>query len=171
MDVGGVLELPAPGGQDTGEPREIGPEEALVFGQPFEGRCRRLQHGLVREAWMRADKGTQGLRDAEGEEAVRSGQLFFQVVGEPLLGFVLLTRRAMTIATGMMDAVLPSTVWALREARAVMAALALSAGADGLAVRGGEVGVALKVCWRTGVKDIAQGGHGRSPCMRALRRS
>ena len=37
VDVGVVLELPAPGVQDTGEPREVGPDEALVCGQPFEG--------------------------------------------------------------------------------------------------------------------------------------
>jgi hypothetical protein len=54
---------------------------------------------------------------------------------------------------------------------AVMAALALLDGADDLAVRGGEVGIALQVFWRKGGADLAEGGHGRSPCMRALRRS
>jgi hypothetical protein len=171
VDVGVVLELPAPGVQDTSEPREIGPDAARGCGQPFEGRGRRLQHGLVGEALMRAEKGPQGLRDGEGEEAGRSGQLFFQVVREPLLGCMLLTLRAMTSATGMIDAVVPSTIVALREARSVMATLARSDSADGCAVRGGEVGRARKVCWRKGGKDIAEGGHGRSPCMRALRRS
>jgi hypothetical protein len=38
VDVGVVLELPAPGRQDAGEPREVCPDEALVFGQPLEGR-------------------------------------------------------------------------------------------------------------------------------------
>ena len=41
VDVGVVLELPAPGMQDPGEPREVGPDEALVFGEPFEGELPR----------------------------------------------------------------------------------------------------------------------------------
>jgi hypothetical protein len=35
----------------------------------------------------------------------------------------------------------------------------------------GEVGVALQVFWREGGEDVAEGRHGRSPCMRVLRRS
>jgi hypothetical protein len=84
---------------------------------------------------------------------------------------MLLTLGTVAVATGMIDAVLLPTALALIEAMAVMAALALLDGTHGLAVRGGEVGVARKVFWSKGVKDIAEGGHGRSPCMRALRRS
>jgi hypothetical protein len=52
-----------------------------------------------------------------------------------------------------------------------MAALALWESAADLAVCGGKVGIARKVFWRTGGEDITPRGHGRSPCMRALRRS
>jgi len=171
MDVRVVLELSAPGMQDTGKPREVCADETLVCGQPLESRCRRLKHGVVSDTLMRADEGSQRLRDGEGEEEVRPGQLVFQVAGEPLLGFMLLTLWAMPIATGMIDAVLSPTTWALIEAVAVRAALALLDGTDGLAVRGGEVRIALQVLWRKGGEDVAEGGHGRSPCMRALRRS
>jgi len=84
---------------------------------------------------------------------------------------MLLTLRAMTIATGMIDTVLPPTVLALREAVPVMAALALLDGTDDLAMRHGEVRGALQVLGRKGGEDIAKGGHDRRPCMRALRRS
>jgi hypothetical protein len=80
MDMRVVLELPAPGMQDTGKTRKSRPDETLVFGEPFEGLSRGGEHGVVREALMGADKGTQGLRDGEGEEEVRPGQLFLQVV-------------------------------------------------------------------------------------------
>jgi len=80
VDVGVVLQLPAPGVQDTGETREIGPDEALICGQPCEGRCRRRQHGLVREALMRADEGSERLRDGAGEEEVRPRELLVQLV-------------------------------------------------------------------------------------------
>ena len=65
---------------------------------------------------------------------MRPRQLFFYVMVEPLLRFVLLTLRAMPIATGMIDAVVAPTAWALREAMSVMAASALLDGADNLAV-------------------------------------
>jgi hypothetical protein len=90
---------------------------------------------------------------------------------EPLLGFMLLTLRAMTIATGMIDTVLPPTMLALIEAVTVMAALALLDGTDDLAMRHGEMRVALQVLGRKGGENIAEGGHGRRPCMRVLRRS
>ncbi len=63
-----VLQLPAPGVQDPGAPREIGPDEALIFGQPLESCGRRLKHGLVREALMRADEGAERPRDRKGEK-------------------------------------------------------------------------------------------------------
>jgi hypothetical protein len=66
--------------QDTGATGEIGPDEPLVFGEPFEGVSRGGEHGVVRAALLGADKGTQGLRDGEGEEEVRPGKLLLQVV-------------------------------------------------------------------------------------------
>ena len=171
MDVRVVLELSAPGMQDTGKPREVCADETLVCGQPLESRCRRLKHGVVSDTLMRADEGSQRLRDGEGEEEVRPGQLFVEVVLKPLLGFMLLTLRAVAVATGMMDAVVSPTAWALREAMAIVSALAVLDGTDDLAVGGGEMGIALQVFWRKRIEDITQGGHGRSPCMREFRRS
>jgi hypothetical protein len=171
VDVGVVLQWPAPGVQDAGDPREVGPDAALVGGEPLEGRCRGVQHGLGRKALVRAEKGTQGLRDGAGEEEVRSGQLCAQVVCEPLRGCMLLTLGAVAVATGMIDAVLPPTGLALIEAVAIMATLTMLDGAEDLSVCGGEVGRAFQVCWRKGGEDGAEGGHGRSPCMRVVRRS
>jgi hypothetical protein len=171
VDMGVILELSAPGMQDAGEPREVCPDEALVLGQALESHGRRLQQGLVRAALMGADAGSERLRDGAGEEEVRPGPLLVHVVVEPLVRCMLLTLRAMTIAAGMIDTVLAFTARALREAVAVMAALAISDSADGCAVRGGEGGGAFQIFWRKGVQDVAEGGHGRSPCRRVLRRS
>jgi len=66
--------------EDAGKAGEVGAEEALLVREPFEGLRRGFEQGLVGEALMRADKRTQGLRDGEGNEAVRSGKLFVQVV-------------------------------------------------------------------------------------------
>jgi hypothetical protein len=54
--------------QDPEKTREVCPDETLVFGEPFEGFGRGFEQGVVRDTLMRADKGTQGLRDGEGEE-------------------------------------------------------------------------------------------------------
>ena len=162
VDVGVVLELPAPGMQDPGKTRELGPEEALVCGEPFEGRCRRLKQGLVRGALMRADEGSERLRDGKGEEEVRPGQLLLEVVCEPLRGCMLLALGTVAVATGMLDAVVLATTVALREAVAVVSTSARVDGADALAVGEGQRGVALQVLGRKGGEDVAEGGHDRS---------
>jgi hypothetical protein len=144
VDVGVVLEVPAPGGQNAGAPREVGPDAALVGGEALEGRCRGLQHGLVCEALGRAEEGSERLRNRKGQEEVRPGQLCVQVGLEPLVGCMLLTLGTVAVAPGMVDAVVSPTAGALREALAVRAALALWDGADDRAVREGEVGRALQ---------------------------
>jgi hypothetical protein len=121
---------------------------------------------VVREALMRADEGSERLRDREGEEEVRPGKLLLEVVCEPRLGCMLLTLGTVSVATGMIDAVLLATALALLEAVSIVSALALLDGVDDFAVRGGEGGIALQILGRKGVEDVAEGGHGRSPCMR-----
>ena len=102
---------------------------------------------------------------------MQPGQLCVQVVVEPLLGCMLLTLGTVAVATGMIDAVLSCTVWALLETRAIGAAAAGLDGADHLTVCGGEVRRAPQGLGGKGGEDLAEGGHGRSPCMRAFRRS
>ena len=132
--MGVVRELPAPGRQDTEKTREVRPDETRVCGQPLDGHGRRLQQGVVREALMRAEEGTQGLRDRAGEEEVRSRKLLLEVVCEPLLGCMLLTLGTVAVATGRMDAVVSPTAGALREAMSIGSALTVLDGADDLAM-------------------------------------
>jgi hypothetical protein len=171
VEVGVVRELPAPGMQDAGETWEVGADTTLVFGEAFESEGRGVEQGLVGEAWMGAEEGTEGLGDSKGDEEVRPWELSLQVMRKPLLGFVLLALGAVAIATGMMDAVLVATAWALREAVAIVPALAVLDGAEDLAVRGGQMGLALQGLWGEGSEDVTPGDHGRRPGMRELRRS
>jgi hypothetical protein len=90
VDVGVVLELSTPSVEDAGKAGEVGTDKALFVSEPFEGVRRGCEHSLVGEALMRADEGSELLRDGEGEEEVRCGQLFFELVMEPLLGFMML---------------------------------------------------------------------------------
>jgi hypothetical protein len=169
--MGVVLQLSAPSVQDASKTGQVGADEALVFGEPFEGCCGRLEHSVVREALMRADKGPQGLGDGQGEEEVWPGKLPLQAVMPPRLGCMLLTRGTVPVATGMRDAVVRATALALIQAVAIVPALALLDSADGLALRSGQMGITLQGLWRKGRADSAEGRHGRSPCMSELRRS
>ena len=171
MDVRVRLPLPAPGVQDTGKTRARCPEETRVCGEACACLGRGGAPSVGREALRRAEHGTPGRRDGASEEDVRPGQLCVQVGCEPLLGCRLWALGTGTGATGMSDAVGPSPVWARREARAIMAALARLDGPESLTVRGGEVRGALQVCWGKDGQEHAAGGHGRSPCMRVLRRA
>ena len=74
------------------------------------------------------------------------------------------------MATGMIATVVLATAVALVEAVAVMPAAAVLDGADDLVVRGGEVGIALKVLRGAGVEDIADGSHAWNPRMSASMR-
>jgi hypothetical protein len=142
--VGGGLELPAPGVPNAGAPREVGPEEARVGGEALAGRCRGWHQGLVGEVLVRAEEGAERLRNSQGQEEVRPGPWFVQMVLEPLGGCMLLTLGTGAVATGMVDAVWSPPAGALREAMAGRTALARLDGADDLAVRDGEVGRALQ---------------------------
>jgi hypothetical protein len=134
VDGGVVLELSAPGRQDPGKPRESGADEPLGLGEALEGERRGVEHRVGREALMRAEKGAEGLGDGKGAEKVRPGQLSLQVVRKPLLGFLRLALGTGPVATGMLDAVLFLTVWALREAMAIGAAAAVLDSAENLTV-------------------------------------
>ncbi len=98
---------------------------------------------------------------------MRPGKLLCQLVVEPQLGCMLLALRAVPVAACVMDAGLCATAVARREAVAVMAATAGLEGADGLVVRGGEVGRARKVLGREGVEESADGGQDWKPRRRA----
>jgi hypothetical protein len=83
---------------------------------------------------------------------------------------MLLTLGAVAVATGMLDAVVSPTALTLREAVTVVSAPAVLDGTDDFAVCRGEMGIALKVFWRKGGEDLAEGGHDRSlpSCVDAL---
>jgi hypothetical protein len=171
VDVGMRRELPAPGREDAGAPWQVRSDEALVFGQPLEGRGGGMEQGRVGGAWGGAAEGTPGLRDREGHQEVRPGQLVVEVILEPRLGLVLLTLGTVAVAPGMVHTGLPPTCWARLEAVAVVAALAVWDGADHLMGWGGKVRIALQRLGSKGGAEVAPGGHGKSPCMRGFRRS
>lgn len=169
--MGVLREVPAPGMQNARAPWEVGADAPLVWRQPLEGTCRGGAQRVIRAAVRRAEKGAEGLRDGTGQEPMRPRQWLGQVVLEPWRRLMRLALGTVAVATGMRDAVLAFTVWALREAVAVMATTAGWDGAAALAVGAGQVGGALPGLRGKRGAEVAPGGHGRSPGRRGVRRS
>ncbi len=84
---------------------------------------------------------------------------------------MMLALRAVAVATCVIDVVVCATALALIEAVAVVSTAAMLDGADDLAVRVWQLGIARKVLESKGVEDIGESGHQASPCIRELRRS
>jgi hypothetical protein len=120
---------------------------------------------------VRAEAGAEWRRDGAGEQAVRPRELWVEVVLEPRLGVLLLALGAVAVAPGMVHMMVPPTGVALLQAVAVVAALAVWDGPADLPVGEGQLGGVLQLLGGKDGADVAEGGHGRSPCMRALSRS
>jgi hypothetical protein len=113
MDMGVILEGTTPGVKDAEESREISADVVLIqgkllhrFGGGFEQS--RISHPLVL-----TDEAAQALRDGESKQEMVTGELAFQLLFEPLLGFMVLTGRAMAISTGAKDPMELATLLAL----------------------------------------------------------
>ena len=122
VEVGVILELSAPGVQDTGATREVGADTARIRGEAFAGRRRRLEQGLIGHALMRAEKGTEGRRDGKGEEEVRTWKVLLKLGLKPERGFVVLTLGAVSVAAGMVDTVWFAPALALIQAVSIVSA-------------------------------------------------
>jgi hypothetical protein len=171
MNMGVGLELAAPGGEAAGKAGQVGAEEALVFGKTFEsggGGLAQRRGGTVGRC---AAQWSQGVGDRKGEEDVRNWELFFTLRVQPQLGWMMLPRRTVTGATGVLEAVVCATVLAVLPAMAIVAGFPVVDGADGLVLCEGQRGVALAVFWSVRGADLAQGGHEVGPYMRALLRA
>jgi hypothetical protein len=167
----GGLQGPAPRRPATGNTRARWPEATRGCGEPLAGCSRGVDHGVGRAPWRRAAQGAEGLGDGTGAEAGRSGQLVLQVGLEPLLGVMRRTVGTGAVATGLLEAGWRATPLARREAVALGPAVARWEGPQDGAVRQGPMGGARQGCGRNGGAESAQGGHGRRPGRRALRRS
>lgn len=104
------------------------------MGEACEGLGRGLEQGLIGEPLMRADKGPECFWDGEGDEKGRPRKLFVELVLEPSLGLMVLALGTVTVASGVVDAVLSPAGLTLREAVAIVAALAGLDGAYDLSV-------------------------------------
>jgi hypothetical protein len=123
--------LVAPGMEDTGTAGQVRANKALVFGKTLKRLRRSIAEGLGGALGMCAEKGSQGCRDGEGAEKVRHWELFVQLRVQPQRGCMVLAWGTGSIATGMVDAVVPPTALAPVETVAIVPTAAVWHGADG----------------------------------------
>ena len=165
-----ILELPAPGMQDTSKTGESSAEEAGIAGEAFEGFRRRLEHGLLGQPGMGAAEGAQGFRKGKGDEEVRVWELVVELLVEPLPRLLVLTLGTMAIAAGMRETVVLSTALAGIEAVAVGTGAACADGLHGFEVCRRQIGGACEVLCAIGSEDGGDRSHDGNPCMTVLMR-
>ncbi len=134
MDVGVILQLPAPGVKHAEEAGWVGVEERL------DGLGGGLEQCLVAQLLVAAQKRAQGLGDGEGKHEVVAWQLAMQLSLEPLLGLAVLAAGAMTVAAGGRDAMVMAAVLALIADRTRGLGAALVDSLDGFLCAMGMVG-------------------------------
>ena len=89
-----------------------------------------------------------------------SGKASGHLLGEPLLGFVMLAIGAMPIAAGAIDKVVLGAALAVIEGDAELTAAAVNDGMDDFSVLVGDaLGVPLKVFGSELREDLLDGGH------------
>jgi len=160
VDVGVVLELTAPGLQDTEEAREIGADETRVLGQPFQGLGGGFEQGMVGGFWVGADEDPELFGHGKGDQEIVCGKASGHLLYEPLLGFVVLAVGTVAIAAGPIDEmVLPATP-AVIEGDAQFPTLAVDDGLDDFSVLVGDaLGVTLEIFGSELGEDIFDGRH------------
>lgn len=165
-----ILELLAPGRQETRKTGESSAEEAGSAGEACEGCRRRRAQGLGGQPGRGAAAGAQGCRHGQGAAAVRSGERLGEWVVAPRRRLRVLPLGTRALAAGRRE-----TVW-WSTALAGLKAVAGGTGATGAASRQG-----FEVCQRQGggageglgalgVADGRESGQAGNPGRTAWRR-
>jgi hypothetical protein len=100
VDVGVVVELTAPGVEDTEEAWEISSEVLGISSQGGHGLGRGCEHGTVGCALVAADEGVELLGSGESEQEVVPWHLPLHLIMEPLLGLAVLAGGAVAVSAG-----------------------------------------------------------------------
>ncbi len=118
--MGMILHLSSPGVENGGKTRQLGADEARIFGQFFDGAGGCGKHGAIGSFLMSAAEGPNLFRHGKGEQEVAAGQSSLQLCFQPLAAFVILALRTVPIAAGAVDKVFFTAVVALIDGNAVL---------------------------------------------------
>ena len=168
VQMGMILHLSSPGMEHGGKSRQIGADEARIFGQFFDraGRCR--EHGAIGGLLMGAAEGPKLFGHGEGEQEVIAGQSPLKLCIEPLAAFVILALRAVAVAAGAVDQVFFTAAVALIDGNAVCSGTAVDDGIDGLFMLQRHIGISGEIFGAEGAEDLGNGAHDHTSSMTEL---
>ncbi len=150
--------------EDAKESREITADVVFVEGEFFDGLGGGFEQGRISHPLICADEAAQVFRDGKGEQEMMTGELAFYLFLQPLTGFMVLTRRAMTISTGAIDPMELATLFALVEGNAADLGATGDDGIDYFTVYVRHcLGIAFQVLGAEGSEDLIDCGHGLGP--------
>jgi len=161
MDVGVVVELTAPGVEDTEEAWEISSDVLGISSQGDHGLGRGCEQGIVRGALVAADEGVELLGDGEGDEEMVSWHLPLHLFMEPLMSLLVLTGGAVTVSAGAEEEMGFTTLLTLIESGSEGLGSTVDDGTDDLEVIAGHgVFVPFHVLRAVGSEDVIDCSHG-----------
>src|SRR3970282_1607548 len=164
MDMGMIVQGSSPGVQDAEESGEIGPDVLLIEGEFFDGIGGSLEQSGVSQALVLPHEGAQRFWDRKGNQEMVSRELALDLFLQPLLGFIVLTGGAVTIAAGAIELARLSAAVALVKRHPASLRTKSHDGIDDFTVSLGHLGgVTLEVLGAEGCKDFMDGGHDRVP--------
>jgi hypothetical protein len=162
-----IVQGSSPGVQDAEEAGEIGPDVLSIEGEFFDGIGGSLEQGGVSPALVLPHEGAQRFWDRKGNQAMVARELTLDLFLQPLLGFIVLTGGAVTIAAGAIELARLSAAVALVERRPAGLRTTSDDGIDDFTVSFGHLGgVMLEVLGAEGCEDFMDGGHDRVPPLR-----
>jgi len=164
MDVGVVVELTAPGVEDTEETWEICSDVLGISSQGGHSLGRGCEHGIVRGALVAADEGVELLGEGEGDQEMVSWHLPLHLFMEPLMSLLVLTGGAVAVSAGAEEEMGFSTLLTLIEGGSKGLGSTVDDGTDDLEVIAGHgLCVAVDILWAVGSEDVVDGSHIRVP--------
>ena len=113
-----VLQGTSPGVKDTKEARQIGAYVMLIEGEFSHRFGRGFKQSRVSGALVFAHKATESFWHREGKEEMMGWELALKLFIEPLLSLMVLASGAMAIATGAIELVGLTAIFALVEGQA-----------------------------------------------------
>jgi hypothetical protein len=136
---------------------ELPANKAGILSQKLCCRCRGLKEQIIEKGLVRAGERAQGGGDGEGEHEVRHRQQKILLFLQPLLGFVVLTFRAVTVAAGVVAVLGLVALWAGIGLSTQGGGTALLDGAHDLSVAGEQAfGVLLAIGGTVLAEDVSQ---------------
>ena len=168
MQVGMVLQLPAPGVENAGTTWQICADEAGIGSKFFYRRSRRPEHDGIGQPLVGEEEGADLGGHGEGEQEMVAWQSPGQLGREPLPCFEVLTLGAVPVAAGSFDDMGFTAIAASIDGGTVYPGTALDDGREDFLLLFWQVGMVVEKLLAIGSEDLGDGSHAHTSRIRLL---